>query len=181
MIIFTILVAASLACSLPGSTPTLPPTAQPMSTAQIQNLETQVITTLQSPNEAGEVSITLTQDQINGILTSQMAQQPDQVISDPSVVLTGGHLELYGKITQSGVTADLKVVMQPEVDASGNPRLSITSINLGGLPVPDVLKNQVEELANNALANAISSNSTKFKIKSINITEGQMTLTGTRQ
>ncbi len=179
ILILTILAAAGLACNFPGSASTLPPTAQPMSTEEIQNLENQVQATLKSPNASGEVSVTLTENQLNSIIAAQMAQQSDQTISDPSVKLTGGHLEVYGKVTQSGVSANLQVVMQPQVDANGNAKLNIVSINLGGLPVPDVLKNKIAESADNALSNYLSTNSNKFKVKSINITEGQMTITGT--
>jgi uncharacterized protein YpmS len=181
ILVLMILVAAGLACNFPGGSSKLPPTAVPLTTEDIQNLEKRLQATLNSPNSNGEVTITLTQEQINGIIAGQMAQQPDQTISDPSVVLTGGHMEIYGKVTQNGVSANLKVVMQPGVDAAGTPKLDIVSINLGGLPVPDVLKSRVETMANNALSNYLASNSSSFKVKSIVITEGQMAVTGTRQ
>ncbi len=178
ILVLTILVAAGLACNFPGTAANLPPTAQPMSTEQLQNLENQVQQTLQSPNASGEVTVTLTQDQLNGIIATQMAQQSEQVITDPSVVLTGGNMEVYGKVTQSGVSANLKVVMQPVVEANGTPRLNITSINLGGMPVPDVLTTRIADSANNALSSYLDSGQNKIKVKSINITEGQMTITG---
>jgi uncharacterized protein YpmS len=181
ILVLTILVAAALACNFPGSSSNLPPTAQPMSTAEMQNLEQQIQATLSNPNANGEVTVTLTQDQLNGIIAAEMAQQPDQTLTDPSVVLTNGQMEVYGKVTQNGVSANLKVVMQPGVDASGTPKMNIVSINLGGLPVPDVLKSRVETMANDALSNYIQTNSGSFKVKSIAITEGKMTVTGTRQ
>ncbi len=180
-LILIVLFAASLACNLPGSASNLPPTAQPMSTQQVQNLENQVQQTLENPNAAGEVSITLTQDQLNSIITGEIQQQPDLGISDPSVILTGGHMEVYGKVTRSNISADLKVVLQPQIDANGNPRLNITSMDLGGLPVPDVLKNRVNTVADDALASYLGSSSSSIKAKSITIGEGQMTITGTRQ
>jgi uncharacterized protein YpmS len=181
MLILAILVAAGLACNFPGSASNLPPTAVPMTTQDFQNLENQLAATLNSPNANGEVTVTLTQDQLNGIIAGQMTQQSDQTITDPSVVLTGGHMEVYGKVTQNNVSANLKVVLQPGVSETGTPMLNIVSINLGGLPVPDVLKNRVETMANDALSNYLTSNSDSFKIKSITITEGQMAVTGTRQ
>lgn len=181
LFVMTILIAASLACSVPTRAPTLPPTAQPLTSEQIQDLESQIKATLQSPDASGDISITLTQDQINGMIVNQIAQQPDQGITDPSVVLTGGNLEVYGKVAQNSVSANLKAVMQPQVDADGNPSLHIVSINLGGLPVPDVLNARIETMANNAMNNFLDTNTNSFKVKTITITEGQMTITGNRQ
>ena len=181
ILVLMILAAASLACSIPGSASNLPPTAQPMSTEQLQNLENQLQATLSNPDASGDVTVTLTQDQINGIITSAITQQQDKTITDPSVVLTGGHLEFYGKVNQNNISANLKVVMQPQVDAAGKAHLNIVSINLGGLPVPDVLKNQIATMADDALSKSLDTGSNKIKVNSITITEGQMTVTGTRQ
>lgn len=180
LIILTALIGASLACNLPAnSSPNLPPTAKPMSTQEFQTLEQQIQATLTSPNANGEVSITLTQDQLNSLIASQMAQQSDQTITDTSVVLTNGQMEIYGKVNQSGISANLKVVLQPAVDANGDAKLNVASISLGGIPVPDVLKNRIESAADSAMSNTVNSNG--FRAKSIAIAEGQMTVTGTRQ
>jgi hypothetical protein len=181
LLVLTILTAAGLACNFPGGASNLPPTAQPMSTEEVQNLENQIQATLQSPDASGEVTITLSQDQVNSIIAGQMAQQSEQVITDPSVKLTGGHLEVYGKVNQNGISANLQVVMQPQVDASGNPHLNIVSMNLGGMPVPDVLKNRIAASADDAISSYLFSNQNNMKVKSIDITEGQMTITGTPQ
>jgi hypothetical protein len=90
-------------------------------------------------------------------------------------------MEVYGKVTRNGVSANLKVVMQPSVDAAGKPMLDIVSINLGGMPVPDVLKNRIATMAEFALNNYLDLNASSFTVKSIAITEGQMVITGTRQ
>jgi hypothetical protein len=181
ILILIVLVTTSLACNFPGSASNLPPTAKPMSTEEVRNLENRLAKTLESPDAAGEVSITLTQDQVNSIIAGQILQQPDLGITDPSVILTGGHMEVYGKVGQNGVSANLKVVIQPQIDGDGNPKLNIVSMNLGGLPVPDALKNRVATMADSALTSYLDSNSNKFKAKTITMSEGQMTITGTRQ
>lgn len=182
LIVLTLLVAASLACNLPGKNASkLPPTAQPMTSDQILNLEQQLQATLQSPNASGDVSATITQEQLNGIIAAEIAKQQDQIFTDPSVKLTNGQMEIYGKVSQSGISADTKVVLQPVVDANGTPKLNIVSISLGGIPVPDALKNRLATMTDTALSDYLGSNTNAFKAKSINITEGQMTITGTPQ
>lgn len=179
ILIFSVCILAGLACSMPGlSSPSLPPTAPPMNSTDAQNLQQQLQATL--TNASGDVTITLTQAQLNGIISAEMAQQSEQVITDPSVVLTGGHMEVYGKVSQSGISTNTKVVLQPRVDADGNPKLDIVSINLGGLPVPDVLTQQIGASVDNTLSDYLASNSNGIKVKSITITEGKMTMTGTR-
>jgi uncharacterized protein YpmS len=179
LLVFLVLVVSSIACSIPSGQSTLPPTQRPLSTEDIQKLEDQIKATLESPDPAGDVNITITQDQLNGIITSEMAQQADPVITSPSVVLTNGQMEVYGKVTQSGFSANLKTVLQPRVEADGTPKLDVVSINLGGIPVPDALKDRIGTFANDSLANYLNSN--QFKVKAITIDEGQMTVAGTSQ
>lgn len=181
ILIFVVLALAGLACNFPGSATNLPPTAKPMSTDEVRNLEDQLKKTLEQPNTVGEVIITLTQDQVNRIVSSEIQKQPELGISDSSVIMTGGNIEVYGKVTQNTVSANLKVVMQPQIVGNGNPKVNIISMNLGGLPVPDVFKEKIATMADNALTSYLSSNNGQFKVKSITIDEGQMTITGTPQ
>jgi uncharacterized protein YpmS len=181
ILILAVLVLAGLACNFPGSATSLPPTAKPMSTEEVQTLEDQLKKTLEQPNTAGEIVITITQDQVNRMVTGEIQKQPDLGISDSSLIMTGGNIEVYGKVTQNNVSANLKVVMRPQIDGNGNPNVSIISMSLGGLPVPDVFKEKITTMANNALASYLSSSNPQFKAKSITISEGQMTITGTPQ
>ena len=182
LIVLAILMSTTLACNLPSlSGPSIPPTPQPVSTEALPGLEQQIQETLASPDVNGNVSLTLTQPQINAILISQLAQQPDQVISNPSVVLTTGGMEVYGKVSQSGFSTNVKIILQPAVDANGEAKLNVTSIDLGGIPIPDVLKNQIESTADNALKNASIGSTAGLKLTNIRIEAGEMTLTGTRQ
>lgn len=182
IIVLSILVSAALACNLPAkSAATPPPTAIPMNSQDAATLEQQIQATLSSPDANGQVRVTLTQAQLNGLIVAQLSQQQNQVISEPSVVLSAGQMTVNGKIKQSGIAANVQVVLQPAVDASGEAHLNVVSINLGGIPLPDVLKNQIESSADNALNNSPIGPATGLKAKSITINEGQITLTGTRQ
>ncbi len=174
-----VLLTASLACNLPVSKGTSLPTAIPMSEAEAGQLEESMKATLANPGS--EVTLTITQQQINAYMISQLIAQDVQLISDPVVVLTNNQIELYGKVTQSGLAVTTKMVFQPRVDANGDPKLAVISIDLGGLPAPDSLKNQVEAMIDNTLVNYLETGSTRFKVTSIMIGEGQMVITGTPQ
>jgi uncharacterized protein YpmS len=182
--IILVLAAASLACNLPAGLPAqgpeLPPTAQPMSPEELQQLEEQLKATL-AAGANGEVTVTIAQQQLNAYITSEIASQPEPWITEPSVVLTNGQVEVYGKIAQGGISANAAIVLKPRIDAEGNPKLDIVSINLGSLPVPDSFTERISSLVDNTLSNYLAQTSNQFKVSSIVITEGQMTVSGVRQ
>lgn len=182
--IILVLAAASLACNLPAGLPgqgsDLPPTAQPMSPEELQQLEEQMKATL-AAGANGEVTVTITQQQLNAYIASEIASQPEPWITDPSVVLTNGQVEVYGKIAQAGISANTAIVLKPRIDAEGSPKLDIVSINLGSLPVPDSFTERISSLVDNTLSNYLAQGSNQFRVSNITITEGQMTVSGARQ
>ncbi len=68
---------------------------------------------------SGEVTLTLTEQQINSILLANISEQNDQLISDPAVKLTNGHMEISGKVAQGPISLDLAITLKPEIDPSG--------------------------------------------------------------
>lgn len=181
--ILLVLAAASLACNLPaglpGQEPQLPPTAQPMSPEELQSLEEQLRATL-AAGTTGEITVTITQQQLNAYIASEVASQPEPWITDPSVIFTAGQVEVYGKIAQSGISANTKIVLEPRIDADGSPKLDIVSINLGSLPAPDAINERVSTLVDNTLRDYLAQSSNPIKVTNIVITEGQMTVSGVR-
>lgn len=182
LMILLVLLAAGLACNMPStSSPTLPPTAVPMTTEEQQALQNQIEATLANPGPSGDVTLTITQQQLNAYLSAQMQNQQDQSITDPSVVLTNGHMEVYGKVSQNNLSAVAKIVLQPRVDEQGNVKLDVVSINLGPFPVPDAFKSKVQGLADNMLNDYIHQNNGQFKVKTVTVNEGSLTVTGAPQ
>ena len=180
--VLIILVLAAMACNAPAATaPTRPPTPLPLSTEEIQQFEEEVAATLANPAPSGEVSITITDPQINAYIASQYVGNPDVIIQEPQVHFADGRVELYGKVTQGPLTSDAKVVLKPRVEAGGKPKLDIESINIGALPVPDALVQQFNQNIDTLLQDYLASTDANFTVSSITVTEGQMTIQGTRQ
>lgn len=181
IIVLCMLMGAALACNLPASNQaTPPPTIPAMNSQDALTLQQQIEATLSSPNANGEVTLTLSQAQLNALIASQISQQKKPVFTDSSVVLSAGQMEVYGKVNQSGIAANVKIVLQPAVDAAGEAHLNVVSIDLGGIPLPDVLKSQIESTADDALNSSPVGSGAGLKARSIVISEGQITLTGTR-
>ncbi len=182
--VLLVLVFLSLACNFPMSAaPTRPPTPVPMTTEEVQQFEEQVAATFENPAPSGEVSITITDQQINAYLTDRLSSlsDPDFTIEEPQAHFTDGKVEVYGKVTRSSIKVDTKIVMTAQVSAEGRTVLTVESINLGPLPVPDTLVEKVNQNVNNLLDEYLSSVDASFTVKTIAITEGQMTITGVRE
>lgn len=179
VLVLLVLLAAVLACNLPTSNADRPPTAIPMSDQEMQDLEESLKATLRS--SSGEITITLTEQQINSLISAKLASQPERLISEPAVRLTNGNMEVYAKISQRGITLNLTVILTPSIDASGNPNMDVVDIKMGGLPVPAELKNQIGELVDQAFQEYLSSQNQGFKATKITIDEGMMTVTGAIQ
>lgn len=177
-----LILMVSLACSLPTLTaPTRPPTPAPLSSDDLKQLEETLTDTINNPDVSGEVSIEITEQQINALVVANNEPMADFTIQEPQIHLAEGKLEFYARITQGNITAQSQVVLVPAVSSDGQPRLEIESIKLGPLPVPDALVKQVEDRVNSLFIQSFLSNDTRLKIKTITITEGLMTVTGERQ
>lgn len=182
--IFVLLVLgmASLACNLPtGGSPTRPPVEPTLASEDLQNLEESLKATLQAADQSKEVTLTVTQQQLNSFLLAEMEGQTDQPFTDPQVVLTNGQMEIYGKVSQSGIVLDSKIVLQPRINESGEPKLDVVSVDVGPFPAPDSMKNQVGAVVDNTLRDYIAAQGNGFTVTSITITEGAMTITGVQK
>ncbi len=181
--VLSVLLLAAIACNFPISVsgPQRPPTTVPLSTQEVQQLEQNLVATMENPAPSGDVTITITEQQLNSFMLAELANQPDQTIQKPQVHLTDGKMEVYGEVSQSGISTDAKIVLTPYVDANGEPKMNIKSINLGAIPVPDSIKNRLESNVDNLVQEYMQSGNQQFKVKDIVITEGQMTITGEPQ
>ena len=181
ILIVMILLTASLACNLPGRSISLLPDTAPINEVEIEQLEGNLKATLESSIHSGQVTLTITEQQINAYMISQLNKQDEFSFFDPVVVLTNNQIEVYGKINQSGLSINSKMVLKPYIDGNGDPKLDLDSIDLGALPVPDSMKNRVETMVDDTLADYLAAGSNRFNVTNISISDGQMTITGTLQ
>lgn len=172
--------AATIACSIPTG-PERPPTPVPLTTEEVQQFENDVQATLANSSQSGEVTVTISEQQLHSYLIAKLAEDPDLPITEPQVALSEGQVEVYGKVNQSGLTANMQVILQPRIDENGSPKLDVTSINLGPFPVPDSLKQRVQSLADDALADALASTEGRFRVTNVVVTDEAVTITGTPQ
>ena len=172
--------AAMIACSIPTG-PDRPPTPILLTTEEIQQFEGDIKATLANPAQSGEVTVTITEQQLHSYLIAKLAEDPNLPITEPQVALADGQVEVYGKVNQSGVTANLQVVLKPRIDENGSPKLDVASINLGPFPVPDTLRDRVQAMADDALADSLASAQGRFQVTNVVVTDEAVTITGVPQ
>lgn len=184
--ILLVLVTLSIACHLPISSLTLTPTKQPHPTPQplpttdVNQLRKQLQATLDNPGPSGEVTLSITQDQLNGVIASKVASQPDSPITNPQVILKDGEMTLTGTAQQYGFSVNTSAVLTPGIDDSGRPTMTVNSITVGPFEAPDSFKAQIQEQINQTLNDYLASNDPQLKVKKITVTDGLITITGVR-
>lgn len=171
--VLAVFLLANLACNFPTSDSTPPPLDQPVEQIPLDP-------TIVMEDSAGQVSVTLTQDQLTAYLVQALASNPDAPLSDPRIVLQNGQGELYGKVQQGPISADTRVVFTVFVDANSQLGVNILSAEVGSVPLPSSVLDQLTALVNQNLNKAIQSNSSGIKIESVTIGDGTLTITGTK-
>jgi hypothetical protein len=68
--------------------------------------------------------------------------------------------------------------MNVGVDVAGQPRLEIASADFGPFPAPQGLNNAISALIAEAYTGSLGPVATGFRLESISIADGVMTLTG---
>lgn len=179
-VVLLAIAAASLACSIPTG-PERPPTPVLLTTQEVEQFEGDIQATLANSAQSSEVTVTITEQQLHSYMIAKLAEDPSLPITEPQVALTNGQVEVYGKVSQSGITTDMQVVLQPRIDENGSPKLDVVSINLGPFPVPDSLKQRVQAMADDSLVDALAGTEGRLQVTNIVVTDEAVAITGVPQ
>ena len=179
--LFLLLLGASLACALPGklSSPTSTPipTFAPATTEDIQELQQQLATASTQFAETGKLEITLTEQQLDGLLAGALSEQPDLQITEAQISLQNGQIQFLGKTALGKLTVPVQITFQPTV-ADGLLKVEVVSANFGEIPIPDKFLAQLSELVNNNLNENLTVEGRQILIQSVEISDGRLTVTG---
>lgn len=172
--VLLVFLMVSLACQLSAGRPTpLPPPEEPLPS---QPLEPTII---EDPAQ-GTLTVTLTEGQLTAYLIQQLEANPDAPLRNPRIVLKNGRIELFGEIQQSLITANLHMVFTVDVDAEGRLSVETESADVGNVPVPASVLDQLTKTVNQNLNDSLAPEVTGMKIQSVIIGDGAITITGTR-
>ncbi len=169
---------ASLACTvnIGGPTPPAPPpTPNPQALDDLKAAWKQAVAQASS---TGEVTVTITAEQLTALLAAKLADDPDAFFQQPQVILQDNQLIIYGQAHQSKITANVRVALSVTVDEEGVPRFHLDAADFGPLPVPPGLLDGLSDMLNESLTGKIVPQATGFRLESIAIGNGTMTLRG---
>jgi hypothetical protein len=107
-------------------------------------------------------------------LTSYVALNMEESITDPQIILEDGKIYLYGIIV-SPIEAPMAAVSSVETER-GHVKIRVEALTLGGFPIPETFVQasvqQLDGLINSAQRQG------KVEITEIEITEGELTIRG---
>jgi len=170
---------ASLACTLFIGGPDYPATSIPVSTEAAQSVDEQLHQAATAAVQSGGgLTVSITESQITSLLAARLAEDPQPFLTEPQVYLRDGQIQIYGKAASGNFQANVRINLTASVDADGRPQLIVSSVDFGPLPAPEGMNSAISALVNEAFTGAFGPAATGFRLESIVIADGVMTLTG---
>ncbi len=156
----------------------------PVSTADADTLKEQIKQAFEAGAATGTVTFTISEAQLTSLLAQRLqtdtSLQTDQkpIITDPQVYLRDGQMKIYGKTQQGMFTANIAIIINVGVDPQGQPQIQIVSADFGPLPAPQGLNAAIAKMVAEAYTGPIGPAATGFRIETIAIADGLMTISG---
>ncbi len=172
------LTLASLACTMFVGGPDYPETPIPVSTDAVGNLEKQIQAAQATAAQSGTLSFTIDESQLTSLLATKLAEQPDPLLTEPQVYLRDGEVQVFGKVVKGSFQVNVRIVFTISLDAEGKPVISVTSADFGPLPAPEGLNSAISAMMDEAFTGMIGPAALGFRLESVTIADGIMTLTG---
>jgi uncharacterized protein YpmS len=167
-----------LACKIDAGGPAYTNDAIPISTQAAGSLEDTVRDSIKSGSENSVIAFTLDESQVTSYLTYKLDQSEKPFLQDIQIELRDGFITLYGKSDQGVITSSVMVKIFPRVNEDGNVNLDITTVDAGPFQAPQTFLDKISKELNNLLNNQFSPVSDHFKVKTIYIADGMITIGG---
>jgi hypothetical protein len=180
-ILFSILVLmlASLACSIFIGGPEYPTQTIPVSTGDVPAMQTQMAQAFLDGAQSGVVTLTITESQLTSLIAAKIEAQENPPFTNPQIYLRDNQLHLYGTITRGSFTANMLVAASVGIDpVTGLPKVEIVSADFGPFEAPEGLNSTVSAVVAEAFTGSLGPVATGFRLESITIADGVMTLVG---
>ncbi len=178
LLFLTALIAASMACTMFVGGPEYSEGAIPVSAEAVESLRAQIEAAVLAGAQSGTITVQITEEQITSYLAFKLAAQNNPVLLNPQVYLRDGQMQVFGKVQRSYFIANVLIVLNVSVDELGQPRIEIASADFGPLPAPQGLKNSLTAILTEAYTGSLGPIATGFRIETISIANGLMTVTG---
>ncbi len=129
--------------------------------------------------ETGVVTLQITEAQLTAYMAEKLSQNTNPPFTDPQIFLRDGQMQMYGKITRGWFNANMLITMNVGVDeTTGQPKIEIASADFGPIPAPEGINSAISAIISEAYTGTLCPIAVGFRLESIAIADGIMTLTG---
>jgi hypothetical protein len=176
---FTTLILASLACAIFAGGPDYPAQNIPVSENEVQNMRTLIEQAFIAGAESGIVTLQFTESQLTSYIALKLQEDATPPFTDPQVLLRNGQMQMYGKVVRGMFTANILITMNVGIDqTSGLPKIEIAEADFGPFPAPEGINNAISAVIDEAFTGSFGPVAIGFRLESITIADGVMTMTG---
>lgn len=173
-----VLILAILACTVNIGGPAYPDQNIPVSTGAAGELQSALQTAAAVGEASGQETLVITESQLTSYLAARFEAQEKPLFAKPQAYLQDGQIQIYGTAQQGYIQANIKIVLTAGIDAQGQPKIELASADFGPLPVPAGLKAAISTTVQEAYTGSIGPIATGFRLESITISNGIMTIVG---
>ena len=178
LLFLAVLVLATLACTMFVGGPDYPEGTIPVSAQAVENLRAQIEAAVSAGAASGEITLQITEEQLTSYIAFKLAAQQNPVLREPQVFLRDGQMQVFGKVERGIFIANVLVTLDVSVDELGQPKIEIATADFGPFPAPDGLKQSLTAIITEAYTGSLGPVATGFRLESIEIANGLMTVTG---
>ncbi len=174
----SVLILAVLACTINIGGPAYPSQPIPVSTGAAGEFQSSMQTAIAVGAGSGQVTLLITEPQLTSYLAAYLQSQAQPLFTNPQVYLRDGQIQIYGTVTQGYFQANIQIVVVAGVDLQGQLKIELTTADFGPLPVPPGLKDTLTAAIQEAFTGSIGPAVTGFRLESITVADGTMTIVG---
>jgi hypothetical protein len=172
------LLSASLACTMFVGGPEYEEGAIPVSAEAVESLRAQLEAAALAGAQSGTTALQINEEQLTSYIAFRLAAQSEPALQNPQVYLRNGQMKIYGKVVRGYFIANVLVMLNVSVDELGQPKIEIASADFGPFPAPKGLKQSLTTLLTEAYTGSLGPVATGFRLETISIADGLMTVTG---
>ncbi len=131
------------------------------------------------PDATGTITVVITDAELNQAVRANPDGNEDALIQDLSFQFTGGNLVLRGAVSRPMPTNLVASFSAAIVD--GELELTVQQATVGGLPMPEMALAPLQIALNNELQRALERLPENYRLSSVTLDEGSMTIVATPQ
>lgn len=181
IVICSLLVLTSLACSLGGQSETVGPPGGPIPVSQeaSDRLKQNFYQSLQEATSTHEASLRITNEEITSLVANELTSTGQIPLSNPQVWFTSGRIYITGEVDSAGPVNFNSLIVATAVVDEGRMVVKVEEAQMGPFDFPATLVESMTQTVNEILTGVIVD--ADLDLTRLEILEGEMFVVGTRR